>query len=46
MIAIKNEQELQLMRQACKITAAARALAGEMVRPGVSTKRLTEPYGN
>ena len=28
------------MRQACKITAAARALAGEMVRPGVSTKTI------
>ena len=40
MIAIKNEQELILMRQACKITAAARALAGEMVRPGVSTKAI------
>ena len=35
MITIKNERELDLMRQACKITAAARALAGEMVRPGV-----------
>ena len=42
MIAIKNERELQLMRQACKITAAARALAGEMVRPGVSTKEIDE----
>ena len=40
MIAIKNERELALMRQACKITAAARALAGEMVRPGVSTKAI------
>ena len=40
MIAIKNEQELSCMRQACKITAAARALAGEMVRPGVSTKEI------
>ena len=40
MIAIKNERELVLMRQACKITAAARALAGEMVRPGVSTKEI------
>ena len=40
MIAIKNEQELAVMRQACKITAAARALAGEMVRPGVSTKEI------
>ena len=40
MITIKNERELDLMRQACKITAAARALAGEMVRPGVSTKAI------
>ena len=40
MIALKNEQELMAMRQACKITAAARALAGEMVRPGVSTKQI------
>ena len=40
MIAIKNERELEIMRQACKITAAARALAGEMVRPGVLTKQI------
>ena len=40
MIAIKNERELNVMRKACKITAAARALAGEMVRPGVSTKQI------
>ena len=40
MIVIKNGQELACMRQACKITAAARALAGEMVRPGVSTKEI------
>ena len=40
MIVIKNEQELVCMRQACKITAAARALAGEMVKPGVSTKQI------
>ena len=40
MIAIKNERDLACMRQACKITAAARALAGEMVRPGVSTKEI------
>ena len=40
MIPIKNERELEVMRQACKITAAARALAGEMVRPGVSTKAI------
>ena len=40
MISNKNEHELQSMRKACKITAAARALAGEMVRPGVSTKAI------
>ena len=40
MIAIKNGQDLLNMRQACKITAAVRALAGEMVRPGVSTKEI------
>ena len=40
MIAIKNEHELQSMRRACRITAAARALAGEMVKPGVSTKEI------
>ena len=40
MIAIKNERELTLMRKACRITAAARALAGEMVRPGVTTKEI------
>ena len=40
MIAVKNERELSLMRQAGKITAAARALAGEMVRPGVTTAQI------
>ena len=40
MIAIKNERQLASMRKACKITAAARALAGELVKPGVSTKQI------
>ena len=40
MISIKNEHELEAMREACKITAAARALAGELVKPGVSTKAI------
>ena len=42
MIAIKNGHELERMRKACKITAAARALAGEMVKPGVSTKAIDQ----
>ena len=40
MISVKTERELDLMRQACKITAAARALAGEMVRPGITTGEI------
>ena len=40
MISIKNEREIALMRKACKITAAARALAGDMVRPGVTTQQI------
>ena len=40
MIIIKNGHEIEAMRQACRITAAARALAGEMVRPGVSTRQI------
>ena len=40
MICVKTERELEIMRKACKITAAARALAGEMVRPGVTTGEI------
>ena len=40
MIVIKNGHEIEAMRQACRITAAARALAGEMVRPGVTTRQI------
>lgn len=40
MIPVKIERELLEMRRACKITAAARALAGEMVRPGVNTQEI------
>ena len=40
MIIIKNGHDIEAMRQACRITAAARALAGEMVRPGVTTREI------
>ncbi|MCD7859490.1 MAG: type I methionyl aminopeptidase [Firmicutes bacterium] len=40
MITLKNERELASMRKACKIAAAARALAGQMVRPGVTTQEI------
>lgn len=40
MIPVKIERELTVMRKACRITAAARALAGDMVRPGVTTGEI------
>ena len=40
MITLKSPTEIELMRRAGKITAAARALAGEMVRPGVTTQEI------
>ena len=40
MIILKSNHEIELMRQAGKITAAARALAGEMVAPGVTTQEI------
>ena len=40
MITLKSSHEIELMRRAGKITAAACALAGEMVRPGVTTQEI------
>ena len=40
MIVIKSSREIALMRKAGKITAAARALARDMVRPGVTTREI------
>lgn len=40
MITLKSPQEIEAMRRAGKITAAARALAGEMVKPGVTTHQI------
>lgn len=37
MIVLKTSHELSLMRQACKISAGALRVAGEAVKPGVST---------
>ena len=39
-ISIKPPREMEQMRRACRLTAAARALAGSMVRPGVSTLEI------
>jgi methionine aminopeptidase, type I len=39
-IIIKSPREIELMRQAGRITAAARTLAREMVKPGVTTEQI------
>ena len=40
MITLKSAHEIELMRRAGKITAAARALARDMVKPGVTTQQI------
>lgn len=40
MISLRSPREIQIMRRACGITAAARALAGSMVHPGVTTQEI------
>ena len=40
LISIKSPRELERMRKAGRITAAARKLAGEMVQPGVTTLEI------
>lgn len=42
MIILKSPEEIDLMRRAGKLTAAARALAGEMVKPGVTTQEIND----
>lgn len=40
MISIKTPHEIEIMRKAGKITAEARAVAGDMIRPGVTTHAI------
>ena len=40
MISLKSQREIEAMRKAGRITARARALAGSMVKPGVTTKEI------
>ncbi len=47
MITIKNSRELQLMREACRISARALELAGKSIEPGITTgevERLVRQY--
>ena len=40
MIIIKSDPEVDLMRQAGRITAGARTVARQMVEPGVTTRQI------
>lgn len=45
-IVIKSDREIDLMRQAGKITAAARSVARQMIEPGVTTKAINKEVFN
>ena len=40
MVVLKSSRELELMKEACQISAEALMVAGEAVKPGVSTKEI------
>ena len=42
MISLKSARDIEGMRRAGRITAEARALAGSMVRPGVTTREIDQ----
>ena len=42
MIVLKTGRELNIMREACRISAAALQLVGNAVEPGVTTAELDE----
>ncbi len=45
-IVIKSDRDIELMRQAGKITAQARSLARSMIEPGVTTKEINKEVFN
>ena len=42
MISIKTTRELNLMREACRISANALKVAGQAIEPGISTKEIDD----
>ena len=40
MINVKNQKDIDEMRKACRITAGALKMAGEAIRPGITTAEL------
>ena len=41
MIVLKTAKEIELMKEACRISAEALKVAGEAVKPGVTTWETT-----
>ncbi len=46
MIIVKSQKDIDEMRKACRITAGARKLAGELIRPGITTAELDRKIRN
>lgn len=46
MIQIRNQAEIEKIRKACRISAEALKLGGEMVRPGISTAEIDKAIEN
>ena len=42
MVVVKTKREIELMREACRISAAALQLAGSAVRPGITTGEIDQ----
>jgi len=42
MVSLKNSSEIKKMSEACKISAQALKLAGDYMKPGISTKEIDE----
>ena len=41
MIVLKSSRELELMKEACVISAQALQVAGEAVKPGITTYEIS-----
>ena len=40
MVSIKSDREIELMKEACKITAETHEMLGKIIKPGISTYEL------
>ena len=40
MVSIKSDREIELMKEACRITAETHEMLGKIIKPGMSTLEL------